>query len=277
MIVRTRLGPVTSLVCVAFLAVAGSASAGPDWAAASSAAVHPGVQTVTNSAQCTSNFVFTSGSKVYLGQAAHCAAAATNADQVNGCTSSSLPIGTKVKVTGASKQGVLAYSSWLTMQAVKEKDANACAYNDFALVELDPADVGKVNPSLAFWGGPSGLNTEGLRQGEVVVSYGSSQLRAGASDLNAKQGTSLGDTGGGWSHTIVTVTPGIPGDSGSAVLDSAGRAVGVLSTLNISSNAGSNNAGDLARELNYLRAHSSLKNVSLTTGTQTFRGPLTLS
>jgi hypothetical protein len=274
-IVNRRFGPVISLVGVAVLAAAGSASAGPGWADASSAAVHPGVQTVTNSAQCTSNFVFKGRSKVYLGQAAHCAT--TDRDnQTNGCTSPSLPIGTEVRVTGASKPGVLAYSSWLTMQNVKETDANACAYNDFALIEIDPADVGKVNPSLPVWGGPSGLNTRGMQQQEAVVSYGSSQLRAQVSVLNAKQGWSLGDTGGGWSHTIRTVTPGIPGDSGSAVLDSAGRAVGVLSTLNISSNFGSNGAGDLARELNYMRAHTSLDNVSLVTGTEGFREPTPL-
>lgn len=274
MIVKRRFGPVFSLVGVAVLAAAGPASAGPGWAEASGAAVHPGVQTVTDSAQCTSNFVFKGGAKVYLGQAAHCAT--TDRDnQTNGCTSPSLPIGTKVRVTGASKPGVLAYSSWLTMQSVGETDVNACAHNDFALIEIDPADVGKVNPSLPVWGGPSGLNTEGLRQQEAVVSYGNSQLRAKASVLNAKEGKSLGDTGGGWSHTIRTDTPGIPGDSGSAVLDSAGRAVGVLSTLNISSEVGSNGAGDLARELNYMRAHTSLDNVSLVTGTESFREPTT--
>ncbi|MEV0056676.1 serine protease [Saccharopolyspora shandongensis] len=268
---RTRSAPLVSLIAVAVLAAGGFASAEPRWAASSTAAVHPGAQTVTNSAQCTSNFVFQNGSKVYLGQAAHCARTG-GFEQTNGCTSPSLPIGTQVQVTGASKPGVLVYSSWLTMQALKEKDANACAYNDFALVQLDPADVGKVNPSLPVWGGPSGLNTGGLQQGDVVVTYGSSKLRAGASDLNAKAGTSLGDSGGGWNHTIFTVTPGIPGDSGSGVLDSSGRAVAVLSTLNISTqNFGSNGAGDLARELDYLHAHSSLRNISLVTGTQEFR------
>ncbi|MGW3471193.1 trypsin-like peptidase domain-containing protein [Saccharopolyspora sp. NPDC000995] len=272
---RTRFGLVVSLVGVAVLAAAGPAAgavaAGHSWAAASSAAVHPGVQTVTNSAQCTANFVFQGGSKVYIGQAAHCAAKG-DATQTNGCTSESLPIGTHVQVSGASKPGVLAYSSWVSMQRVKEKDANACAYNDLALVELDPADVGKVNPNMPVWGGPNGLNTSGLQQGDVVVTYGNSKLRAEASELNAKQGTSLGDSGSGWSHTILTSTPGIPGDSGSAVLDATGRAVGVLSTLNITTNIGTNNAGDLSRELGYMHAHSSLRNVSLVTGTQDFRG-----
>src|SRR3954447_24917415 len=67
---------------------------------------YPGVQTFTAGAQCTSNFVFTDGSSTYLGQAAHCSGtgAATDTD---GCTSESLPIGTPVDVTGASKPGTL--------------------------------------------------------------------------------------------------------------------------------------------------------------------------
>jgi hypothetical protein len=40
----------------------------------------------------------------------------------------------------------------------------------------------------------------------------------------------VGDDGNGWSHTVYTVTPGIPGDSGSAFLDASGNALGVLST-----------------------------------------------
>ncbi|WP_229680497.1 S1 family peptidase [Saccharopolyspora thermophila] len=224
---------------------------------------------MTNSAQCTANFVFRGGSKVYLGQAAHCATTG-DTSQTNGCTSPSLPLGTQVQIAGASRPGVLVYSSWLAMQAARETDANACAHNDFALVELDASDLGRVNPSIPFWGGPSGLNTEGLRQGEAVATYGSS-LGGGTGVVNAKQGTAQDDTDGGWNHTIVTSTPGIPGDSGSAVLDSAGRAVGVLSTLNLSG-GGSNGAGDLSRELAYLRTHSSLRNVSLVTGTEHFRG-----
>ena len=46
------------------------------WAPVGQATVHPGVMTFTDGAQCTSNFVFTGGSNVYLGQAAHCSAPA---------------------------------------------------------------------------------------------------------------------------------------------------------------------------------------------------------
>src|SRR5204862_5627222 len=138
------------LVCAI---VAGPAPAAPNWAPASSATIHPGVQTFTAGAQCTANFVFYDASNVYLGQAAHCSGTGSSTD-TNGCTSGSLPIGTPVDVTGASHPGVLAYNSWLTMQAKNEKDANTCAFNDLALIKIDPADVANVNPSVPSLGGP---------------------------------------------------------------------------------------------------------------------------
>ena len=89
---------------VAALGVAALAPAASAWAPAASATVHPGVMTFTSGAQCTSNFVFDDGSNVYLGQAAHCSGTGAATD-TNGCTSQSLPIGTPVDVTGASKPG----------------------------------------------------------------------------------------------------------------------------------------------------------------------------
>jgi hypothetical protein len=55
--------------------------------------------------------------------------------------------------------------------------------------------------------------------------------RGGITQLSPKRGVSLGDDGAGWSHNVATVTPGVPGDSGSAFLDANGGALGVLSTL----------------------------------------------
>src|ERR1700712_1297147 len=55
------------------------------WAPASSATIHPGVQTHTAGAQCTSNFVFQEGGSVFLGQAAHCSGTGGPAE-TDGCT-----------------------------------------------------------------------------------------------------------------------------------------------------------------------------------------------
>jgi hypothetical protein len=103
-----------------------------------------------------------------------------------------------------------------------------------------------------------------------VYSYGNSSLRLGLSPLSPKQGVSIGDAGNGWSHDVYTATPGIPGDSGSAFLNSTGAALGVLSTVQIAPLAGSNGVGDMNLELNYMRSHSSFSGVQLANGTQPF-------
>jgi hypothetical protein len=280
---RSRL---LAVLAAGVLAVAGVAAAIPaeaqtSWAPADTAPIHPGVMMYTEGAQCTANFVYTDGAgNVYVGYAAHCAGTGAATD-TNGCKAESLPLGTKVTFAEdgslASEgttvgTGTLAYSSWLTMQKNGETDENTCAYNDLALVKVDPADVGKVNPSVPFWGGPVGLDSDGTAAGETVYSYGNSSLRAGVDQLSPKQGTSLGDDPAveGWSHDVYTVTPGIPGDSGSAFLNADGDALGVLSTLALAPLAGSNGVGDLNHELTYAQQNGGMAGLALVPGTEPF-------
>ena len=261
-----------AIVAAATLAAAGPAAAqAPDWAPADSATVHPGVQTVTDGGQCTANFVFFDAADIYIGQAAHCSGTGAATD-TNGCDAGSLPLGTPVEVDGASQPGTLAYSSWIAMQQAGETNANACDYNDFALVRIAPADHDVVNPSIPFWGGPTGV-VGTTTTGAKVLSYGNSSLRGGVEQLSPKEGVSLGQTGGGWSHNVFTVSPGIPGDSGSAFIDKQGRAFGVLATLQIAPLAGSNGVGDVSREVAYMRSHGGPA-ATLANGTEPFRGPL---
>ena len=251
------------------LGPAPSVAAEPTWAPAASATVHPGVMMFTNGAQCTANFIFTRGTDVYIGYAAHCAGTGAATD-TNGCDAQSLPLGTPVEIDGASQLGTLVYSSWLSMQAEPTRpDENTCAYNDFALVQIAAADIAKVNPSIPHWGGPNGLNTTGNPLLSSVYSYGNSSLRFGITLLSPKTGVSLGTTGGGWTHPVYTITPGIPGDSGSALLDASGRASGVLSTVALAPLPASNNFGDLSRELAYAQSHGQT-GLTLALGTEPF-------
>jgi len=258
-----------ALVAMAIMAVAPTVASA--WAPAATAPVHPGVMTFTDGAQCTSNFVYTQGSDVYLGQAAHCSGTG-GSTETNGCDSGSLPVGTPVEIDGASRPGTMVYNSWLTMQARGETNPDACAYNDFALVRVDPADVANVNPSVPGFGGPTGVGE--AADGSTVYSYGNSSLRGGVTKLSPKQGTVVATEGNGWSRTVYTVSPGVPGDSGSGFLNSTGQAFGVLSTLQILPTAGSNGVGDLSNELDYARANSSFSSVQLAPGTQPFRADL---
>jgi hypothetical protein len=266
---RKALTALLGAVAAAVLLIAPSVASA--WAPADQATIHPGVQVFTQGAQCTANFVYQDAANVYLGQAAHCSGtgAATDTD---GCDSGSLPIGTPVDVTGAAHPGTLVYNSWLTMQSKGETDADTCAFNDLALIKIDPADVGAVNPSVPQFGGPTGLGAWG-GTGSTVYSYGNSELRGGVTALSPKQGLVVQGTPSGWSHDVYTLTPGIPGDSGSGFMDANGGAIGVLSTVALAPLAGSNGVGNVPMELAYMRANDSgFSGVNLVPGTEPFEG-----
>ncbi|MCU1599551.1 MAG: hypothetical protein JWO22_260 [Frankiales bacterium] len=261
---RSLLAPLLATgLAVAFSASTPAQAAG--WAPAATAQVHPGVQTDTSGSQCTANFVFTAGGTTYLGQAAHCSGTGAATD-TNGCTATTLPVGTPVTVAGFT--GTMAYNSWVTMQANHETDAETCAYNDLALIALPAAAVATTNPSVPVYGGPTALGTVAAA-GSNVYSYGNSSLRLGLTPFSPKRGVAVSSTAGQWSTTVYTVTPGIPGDSGSGFLDASGKAIGVLSTVAIAPLPLSNNIGNLSKEIAYAQAHG-VAGLALVPGTEAF-------
>ena len=165
--------------------------------------------------------------------------------------------------------GTMVYNSWLTMQANGESNPDVCAYNDLALVKLSSADAATVDPTVPSWGGPTGVAPAPTNAGAPVYSYGNSSLRGGVSQLSPKQGVVVENQGNGWSRNIYTVTPGIPGDSGSGFMNASGQAIGTLSTVTIAPTAGSNGIGDLSRELAYAQANG-FAGLALVPGTRPF-------
>ena len=289
-LLRSRTVPVLLLVCALALALVATLAPTADaakrkrtvtWAPAASATIPPGVQMYTDGSQCTANFVFTDRvGGVYVGYAAHCAGLGEATD-TSGCGQDSVPLGTPVTFERGGSlltsgtvlgRGTLVYSSWETMNRLGTTDPVVCDFNDFALVKVAGSDVSKVNPSVPVWGGPTGIDTDGLGVGESVWSYGNSSLRAGIELLSPKQGIALGDDAAdrGWSHLLYTVTPGVPGDSGSGFLSADGLAVGTLSTLGLTPFPLSNNIGDLARELAFAQEHSGIPGLKLALGTEPF-------
>jgi len=282
----SRIRALAAAAASAVVAVAGIAAttaparAAGSFAPAGTATIHPGTMMYTDGAQCTANFVYTdSAGTTYVGYAAHCAGTGAATD-TNGCSTRSLPLGTKVTFNEGGSlvdegtqvgTGTLAYSSWLAMQKAGEKEPNTCAYNDLALVKVDAADLSKVNPSVPFWGGPTGVATGGTATGDRVYTYGNSSLRAGVQQLSPHTGVSIGDDAadGGWSHPVYTVTPGIPGDSGSGFMTADGKALGVLSTVALAPLAGSNGVGDVGKEIAYAQSHG-VSGLSLVPGTEPF-------
>ncbi len=285
---RLRLAAVTLSLGFAVSAMASPALAdtehppGPiygewQWADAAEASIHPGVQTFVEGAQCTSNFVFVRVEEVegveyltdvLLGSAGHCAASTGNANE---CLDRAYPVGHPVSVQGAQQQATVAYNASLTMIRVEEDDPDVCFNNDFALFRLHRDDWANVNPSLPDFGGPVSINTTGMSAGDDVFAWGNSGLRLGIDETNWKRGIALGTESGGWNHSVYTVTPGIPGDSGSGYLDAKGNALGVVSTLEVAPGPGSNNVVDVRLAMQYVVDHEpDLAHVRLEPGTEPF-------
>ncbi|MCW3030815.1 MAG: hypothetical protein JWM66_948, partial [Solirubrobacterales bacterium] len=139
------------------------------------------------------------------------------------------------------------------------------------LIKIASTQVANVNPTVPFWGGPNGLAPSVSATGEQVYTYGNSILRGGVSALSPKTGVSLGDQeeSGGWSQQLYTITPGIPGDSGSAFLNASGNALGVLSTVELAPLPAANGVGTLAKELAYANNATGL-GLAVASGTTPF-------
>jgi hypothetical protein len=239
----------------------------PGWPPLKEATIRPGVALLEmqdGSAICTSNFVFESldNRTLYIGTAAHCLVPpAPIVIEDTGCGGhSSLPLGSLAYIQGASKPGILAYSSWVAMTHRNEADSDTCYGNDFALIQIAPEDRGRVHPALLHYGGPVGLaNSTGIQVKDRVLSFGNSSRHEGVDALQAREGYVVAENAGGWEYLAVVATPGVPGDSGSAVLDSSGRAVGVLTSLHLGTPApGSNGFVSLDKALDYARKHGGI-------------------
>ncbi len=262
---RTTIAVVCALAAAAVAMATPSASAAPRWAPASKATIHPGVQTRVGGTRCTANFVFYDSRYVYLGQAANCSG----------------PPGTIVAIQGASRSGRVVYNSWTT---------SGSGVNDFALVRIDNADKAKVNPSVPFWGGPTaGGGSSSF--GTPVYAYGNSASPSATTDRSPKYGINTtawamgsfrpGGTSGGWTHYAQMALPAtshysaensaLGGDDlGSPVLDSRGRAFGILGPW---AHDASNRVTDLSKALGHMKATTDLDSVQLAKGTTPFLPP----
>lgn len=280
--ITRRAGILLSLTLAATFAVTTATVA---TSSATTPTIGPGVQMNTVNAQCTANFVFrrvvttyriVNGQRVairtthtYVGYAAHCASRGSDT-QTNGCSTPSYPLGTKVQFVVGEKSGALGgliggspgtvigtgtlrYSSWIAMQRAHTTNALECAYNDLALVEVDRAYLGRVNPTVPFFGGPSKLGAlPGV--GQAIYTVGSSSLRG---TTRATSGTVRDASNAPWSDIVKTKSPGVPGDSGSGYMNASGQAVGVLSTLdvNLLPPSSANGIGSLSQEVAFSRTH----------------------
>lgn len=238
---------------------AGGPGQAHEWPPLDEATIRPGValnplspsdpEGLLDDAHCTANFVFLdrTGGILYLGTAAHCVEDGSESQRGH-CDSTADPLGTEIRIEGASRPGRLAFSSALTMQAVGEPDLQTCTYNDFALIAIDPVDADLVHPAVLAYGGPTDLRRDGASAGQPVVTFGATPFRPGPSSLDSAEGTVTETRYNGWIHLVEFTPPRVSGDSGSAVLTAEGEALGVVKSLTL---AGSNGVVDLAMALAY--------------------------
>lgn len=221
--------------------------------------IRPGVRVSADGSGCTSNFLYKlNDTTVYLGVAAHCFSPDTN-QNIDPCETNNLPIGfSQITIENASKPGVLVYTSWRAMQEVgEEPGGETCRLNDFALVQLNVADIANIHPAVRAFGGPRSLATNVVPTGTVIHLYGRSSNHGGNRNLETMTGEVVSVSPESWSYDVVTDTPAVPGDSGGPVLDGAGRALAVTSVLTagVSINPLRNGVVNLNKALNYAKQH----------------------
>ena len=163
-------------------------------------------------AGCTMNFVFTDGTSYYIGTAGHCAG--------NGKTVIA-QIGTRVDPTDTVMVTLAAIGTTV-------KSWNNGIGKDFALVKIDPGFkvvsgvAGALGPTGVFCGDPVGQPVMHYGHGYIFfVEQGYPKFGEVIPDLTAVFKFTTPD-GYNW------VGYGLPGDSGSEVMNDAGLAVGDL-------------------------------------------------
>jgi hypothetical protein len=181
--------------------------------------VRPGAIVQSDKGQCSFNFLFTgSDGNRYMGTAGHCILGDS-------------PIG----------GGDFGEESWAPGSGPEARDANGArigefAYailqdpKDFALVRLDPGVA--ANPAMCHFGGPIGTNDDrpGALPPTLLNHYGAGI--AIGSVLPARTAVALGmpDPDHVFANGVA-----LPGDSGSGIISSDGRAVGVVVTVGVHS------------------------------------------
>lgn len=153
-------------------------------------------------AGCTTNFVFGSASNYFIGTAGHCT-----------------KVGDEVTIVAAP--GVL-MNIGTTVKSVDKGVGN-----DFALIDVRPSMEQYVNPSMAYFGGPTSAGSP--KSGDVVEHSGHGLVVGTGGTPRAGVVVYRGRGDGG--DAFAWAGAASPGDSGSAVRLANGQAAGDLTHL----------------------------------------------
>lgn len=212
----------------------------PGWPELADAGIRPGVQVTSSAGQCTSNFVFQSPDNhtLYLGLAAHCLVGDEPEENVT--------------IAGQFDARAV-YNAFYVMNNMNDTGISS-GDNDFALIEIPDEHRDQVHPAMHHFGGPVAL-AEGASQGERIITYGHSGMRQGVEPSNPREGYVFESSERYTSMWIVT--PGVWGDSGSAVLNGHGEALGVL--VHLGPAPASNGATNLAPAMEWAKEQTGIE------------------
>lgn len=175
--------------------------------------VRPGGRVVTDIGLCTYNFLFSSpDGQRYIGTAGHCILGAGPTELDAGEQMWAAGAGPVAKDSAGNRVGEFAYAA---LESETERD--------FALIRVDPGV--ETSGEMCHFGGPTGVNDD-LSPDPVVVEYFGQGVGVG-STIPARSGAAVGLPD---AHHVYANGIALPGDSGSAVNTSDGRALGVLVT-----------------------------------------------
>ena len=177
------------------------------------AGARPGAPVFAGPSQCSLNFVFRDGNGTeYIGTAGHCVLGDS-------------PFGGE---SGGER-------TWPAGQGPEASDADGNAIGrfryavleppkDFALIQL--ANGVASNPQACHFGGPEGINSTTSSEPSLLRYYGSGLAIGDLLPARSALALSMNDPDEIFLSGVAT-----PGDSGAPVLDTEGRAVGVLVTV----------------------------------------------
>ena len=180
--------------------------------------VRPGAIVNSDAGQCTFNFLFNgSDGRRYIGTAGHCILGESPIGGDVGEESWAPGTGPEATDGDGNRIGEFAY-------AILEDP------KDFALIRLDSGVA--ASPQMCHFGGPNGTNTD---QGSspIVLNHFGNGIGVGTV-LPARSALALGMPDPDHVYAEGAV---VPGDSGSGIISSDGRAVGVIVTTGVHSSS----------------------------------------
>jgi len=169
---------------------------------------------------CTANFLWTSGSKTYLGAAGHCfLPAAKKSTHGEGADYDASGVTVQVCVEGcdgnfrtATLVGKLVTLGKVAYARQTDPTGTEDIGNDFGVVEVPASLASLLRPSMPVWGGPS--KVEELDYGKYGCHYGNGTGVGEVFLTKARVGISAGLEQDYWMGDFV----GAPGDSGSGMV-----------------------------------------------------------